>query len=158
LRSVVRLRIVRLQQGLPTIQERRIEDIRGATVEFRQSTGTWVVLGTGTHNEIVRLEGSVHDGPLVERRWTDASEQRRGSWVQPVAETRDRVLMRRNHYHAGFFGLRYYVLLNMLAPSWTESDFWIVGADGNIPVGTSGLTVDCRALALNDDISGCAVF
>jgi Zn-dependent protease with chaperone function len=158
LRSGVRLRIVRLRPGLPTIQDRLVEDIRGATVEFRQSTGAWVALGTGTNNEIVRLEGNVHEGPLVERRWSDDSEPRRGTWVQPVAATRDRVLMRRNQYHAGFFGSRYYALLNMLAPSWTESEFWIVGTDGNRPVGTSGLTVDCRAFAMNEDVSGCAVF
>jgi len=158
LRSAVRLRVVRLEPGLPTIEDRRIDDIRSATVEFRQSTGTWIVLGTATKEEIVRLEGSVHGGALVERRWPDASGPRHGTWVQPVAATRDRVLMRRSHYHASVFGWRYYALLSMLAPPWTESDFWIVDAGGSRPVGTSGLTVDCHAFALNDDVSGCAVF
>jgi heat shock protein HtpX len=158
LRNAVRLRIVRLERQLPTLEERRIDDIRGATVEFRQSAGAWIVLGTGTNDEIVRLEGNVRGGPPVERRWSGAAQPRRGTWVQPVAATRDVVLMRRNHYHAGLFGSRYYALLNMLAPSWTESDFWIVDADGSRPIGTSDLTVDCRAFAVSDEVSGCSVF
>jgi len=158
LRSALRLRIVRLAPGLPAIQDRRIDDLRGARVEFRQSTGAWIALGTGARDEVVRLEGNVNGGPLVEHRWSGASEPRRGTWVQPVAATRDRVLMRRNRYHAGLFGSRYYTLMNMLAPSWTESDFWLVGDDGSHFVGTSGLTVDCRAFKVSDDVSGCAVF
>jgi Zn-dependent protease with chaperone function len=160
LRDAVMVRDMMIVPEPSTIRERRLEHVRAGRLTINRSARTWTVLGYAAGDEIVRIEGPLDaEGQEIETRWPNSPGDARNGWVQAIAASSDHVLMRRSRYHAGALGTGYLMALAYsFAPSWIESDFWIVGRDGTRPLGTSGLTVDCHSKQDAGGNPACAAF
>ena len=156
-RDVLVLRVVRADADRKVVWERRLEHMRAAQVSVNATAGRWSVLGLTSGGDVARVEGSLARADAADgvRRWRSASGgPADAGWVQPVAATRDRVLMRRTRYHANRFAYAI-ALLAPTASTRLESDYWIVGDEGERVLGTSGLSVDCRSFQVADGIPSC---
>ena len=152
-RDGVLVRVLRADGDHQVVWERTVAGMRSARASVSGKTGSWNVLGVvTTGGDVARVEGSLDGTGAGERRWPKAAALSRDArWVQPVAATREHVLMQGSRYRAN----RFATLLAALTPSWFESDYWIVGEDGQRVLGTSGLNVDCASFRGADDGPSC---
>ncbi|HMD36153.1 MAG TPA: M48 family metallopeptidase, partial [Vicinamibacterales bacterium] len=152
-RDAVLIRVLSADGDHRVVWERPIAGVRSARASVSETKGSWSVLGFAANGEVIRLDGSFDGAGAAERRWPKVpAGSRDAGWVYPVAASREHVLMRRSRYHANRFAVN---LFASFTPSWSESDYWIVGGDGQHVLGSSGLAVDCASFRDAGDNPSC---
>ena len=153
------MREVRFGSGGSDIEwEQRVPVLTSANLWLDRRTRGWRLLGRSRDDEIVRIEGTIGESALHDRRWParDETGQQEDDWVNGIAATHTHVLTVQTHYDGLDNPLS--VLIALVESTSSESRFTVIGPNDHQVLGSSRLEVDCQGLARGDERAICAAF